>query len=69
MHSEDNPYAQHRLALFQNLKDICDAVDAHHWCLPTSAQSTFRHHVEAGLAHYSWLAKDAARNGRLQWSI
>ena len=54
---------------FESLNAICDVVDAHQWSVPTSVQTTFRSHVDNGLSHYSWLAKDAAKNGKLQWSI
>ncbi len=69
MQSSSTKYAQHRQRVFQHLNAICEAVDAHHWCLPTSAKLKFRHNVECCLVHYSWLAKYAAKNKRMQWSI
>jgi hypothetical protein len=54
-------YALHREQVFEHLNAICEAVDAHHWCLPTSAKLKFRHNVECCLVHYSWLATYAAQ--------
>ncbi len=66
---ETNIYSQHRLRLFNHLNAICDAIDEHRWCLPEREQRAFKEDVDACLSHYSWLAKHAAENGWLQWSI
>ena len=67
--SSSSEYTLQREQVFKHLNDICEAVDAHHWCLPTSAKVDFRYNVDCFLLHYTWLAKYAANNKRTQWSI
>ena len=68
-YNQGTNYSEHRLRLFNHPNAICDAIDKHHWCLPESEQRAFKEDVDACLSHYSWLAKHAAHNRRLQWSI
>ena len=60
---------QHRLKACQSLKIVYDMADLDELCWSSSQCKVFEEAINTFLSHYGWLAKNAYKERKLQYSI
>lgn len=66
---EPTVHNQHRLMMFKKLQEACNLIDKHQHFMPQDDQKTFRSSLDAFVLHYSFLAKEAERLQKKQYSL